>query len=96
MLNGIAGRISTGRGVLPAGASQRSNGVPSASSSSATSEGAAPPLASPARTGAALASTNSSRASASPTIERKLAGVTDAASGATTTPARSAPRKSAA
>jgi DICT domain-containing protein len=42
---------------------------------------------------AALASTNSRRASASATIERKLAGVTDAASGATTAPARNAPRK---
>jgi hypothetical protein len=54
------------------------------------------PASSPPRTASALASTKSRRAPASASIERKLAGVTDAASGATTTPARSAPRKIAA
>ena len=45
---------------------------------------------------AAAASTNSMRASASAIMRARLAGVEPGASGATATPARNAPRKTAA
>ncbi len=93
MLNGQSGCTSTGAGVAPAGSSQASKARPGAMPSSETQrEGSA---RSPSAASAA-ASTNSSLACASPSIDAKLSGVTDGASGATTTPARRAPRNTAA
>lgn len=97
MLNGCSGPTSTGCGAAPSGASHSIHGVPAPASSSATS-GSAPAPSITAGGTAALpcASANSRRAWASPSMDAMASGVTDGASGATTTPARRAPRYTAA
>jgi hypothetical protein len=93
MLKGHSGRISTGAGIAGAGISQSSNLRPGAwpSNEMQGTAGAASP-----RARSAAASASSRRGCASASIEAKLCGVTEGASGATATPARSAPRKTAA
>ena len=86
MLNGVPGSMATGCGRLPGGISQASN---SAGSSSEVS-GRSMPSAD------TLASANKRRAPASLSIRWNASGSTPGANGATATPARSAPRKTAA
>src|SRR3569623_2954549 len=95
MVNAQSGRISTGACVAPGAASQSLNGRAASLSSSAISVARID-----ARTGAiaspTVLSTNSSRASASSAIVARLSGEEEGASGATATPARNAPRNTAA
>src|SRR3978361_1177485 len=98
MLNGASGATSTCAGALPSGSSQSSNARPGATlpddgSSSEMQSRASPE---PPSASSAAASAKSQRASASFRTETKLSGVTDGASGATATPARNAPRNTAA
>jgi hypothetical protein len=91
MLKGQSGCSSSGAGFVPGGASQSSSGVPLSVAFSATVRTCTPCIS-----GNAAASANSSRACESASIEANCSPVTDGASGATATPARSAPRKTAA
>ena len=101
MLNGAVGRRwSTSRGCVPGGGEPGVEGGAGGDAVEAMNA-ARCSRRGPARAPAELAerapaSTKSRRAFASASIDAKLAGVDDGASGATTTPARRAPRKSAA
>lgn len=92
MLNAAAGSTLTGAGCAPSGASQSSKAPPGATPSS---EMHCRPASAGTRSWAAL-SRNRWRAWASRSMEARLSAVDDGASGATTTPARRAPRNSAA
>jgi hypothetical protein len=95
MLNGQSGRIATGFGWLPAGASQFEKRVPAADSSSAI-QGTAIRVRTGASSAATAASTKNRRASALAAMSAMVCGVEEGASGATATPARRAPRNTAA
>ena len=86
MLNGQPGSMATGRGWLPAGASQASKAALSMRSVGA---GQATHSAS------AITSTKTMRAEQSAAIPASCAGVDEGASGATASPARKAPTKTA-
>ena len=94
MLKAVPGCTSAGSGVAPSGASQSTSERPMAEPSSATR--AMPPGCAGPITSAAPASAKRMRASASEIMRARLAGVEPGASGATATPARSAPRNTAA
>jgi hypothetical protein len=90
MLKGQPGSIATGAGWLPGAASQSSSGWPAAEPSR-DMHGTDPDPALPT-VSAEPASVNSRRAPASTSMRANASGVLPGASGATTTPARSAPR----
>src|SRR6187549_3308627 len=94
MLNGQSGPGATGAGTVPAGASQSSNGRP-ALDPSRPIRGTSGAVV-PGKLAAVPASTNSSFAPESASMPARLFAVSPGASGATTAPARSAPRKTAA
>ena len=89
MLNAASGVMATGRGRAPAGASQSSQARPSSAMRGRVGSGGG-------RRSCVLASVNSRRAPASRYIEARLSAVAEGASGATATPARSAPMNRAA
>ena len=91
MLKAQPGSTCTAAGRAPAGASQRWNAAPAAESSSAT-RGTAMRSPTCATVCAAEASRKKSLASASAIMPASSSPVQEGASGATTTPARSAPR----
>ena len=93
MLKGQPGCGVTGCGRLPGGASQCSRSRPAVEPSSVMR---GMPSGSGAISSAAAASANNSIAPASSIMRARLAGVAPGASGATATPARSAPRNTAA
>ena len=90
MLKGQAGSIATGAGWLPVAASQSASGRPTADPSRDI-RGTVPSPALPT-VSAELVSVNSTLAPASASMRANASGVLPGASGATTTPARSAPR----
>ncbi|MCY1219100.1 hypothetical protein D9M72_310620 [compost metagenome] len=96
MLSGISGRIPGSVTGVPAGASQAWYGWPASLPSSVTMGVAASWPRTGCSTSATVASVNRMRAPASATMPARLSGVDDGASGATTTPARTAPRYTAA
>src|SRR5688572_13186888 len=92
ILNAAAGSIDTGAGVAPAASSQRSS---ASSAADPSSEMRLAEHAMPSNEAALAASANTNFAPQSDSIICMLSGRDDVGSGATATPARSAPRNTA-